>query len=77
VDGGVSRAAIPRLSADPLQGDRPGAKTGVCASPIHQKALLQTRYGTKRLTKVQRALERKQKLSALRYHKSYPGEMLV
>jgi len=40
------------------------------------KRFLQARYGMKRLAKVERALERKQKLAAQRYNKSYPGEMI-
>ena len=39
------------------------------------KRFLQARYGMKRLAKVERTLERKQKLTARRYNKSYPGEM--
>ncbi len=34
------------------------------------------KYGLKRLTKVEAALEKKLKNQALRYHKNYPGEMI-
>jgi transposase InsO family protein len=40
------------------------------------KRFLQARYGMKRLAKVEKALERKQKLAAQPYNKSYPGEMI-
>ena len=42
----------------------------------HNTRFLQAHYGIRRLAKVEQALERRQKLAAQRYNKSYPGEML-
>ncbi len=44
--------------------------------PSPNTRFLQAQYGMKRLAKVEQALERKLKLAARRYNKSYPGEML-